>query len=213
MRQHGMRHGFKRVRRLLRAVARRWHTGDLDRAKQVEPRRDLGPRRRRDVEQRGERHHAVGGFAPHVELPDVLGARSELGLRLDVDPVQAAEPVEIVDVRAAHERREALEHLVDGHAELTRLLPIEGDGDLGRRRVERGEEVCQLGALSGLGQERLSLPAQVLDRQRAAAILQQEVEAARGAEAGDRGRHEGKRDSAGELRQGGPHRALNARDV
>ncbi len=105
------------------------------------------------------------------------------------------------------------EHVVDRHAQLTRLFPIELNRDLGSRRVERREQVRQLGPLARLGEERLSLPAQILHCQRAAAVLQQEIEAARGAEAGDRRRHERERHRAGKLRQGRAHGALNAPHV
>src|SRR5204862_3541079 len=48
---------------------------------------------------------------------------------------------------------------------------------------------------------------------RAAPVLQQEIEAARGAKAGDRRRHERERDRAGELRQGGTDGFLDTGDV
>src|SRR5213075_3350274 len=106
------------------------------------------------------------GLTANIELADILRLYATCRLCLDVHAVQPAESIEVVDVGTAHERRQCREYIIDRHAQLSRLFTVELDRDLGSRRVERGEEVRQLGPLARLGQERLRLPAQILHRQR-----------------------------------------------
>ena len=182
-------------------VAARGRAADLHRAEQVEAGGDLGARHRRDRDERRERDHRVGRLAADVDLADVLGLPAVVGLGLDVDAVEPAEPVEVVHVAAAERRRHRLEHLVDGHAERARLLAVELDLDLGIVRIERGEEVAELRPLARRRQERARLRAELLHGQRAAPVLEQELEARRRAEAGDGRDVEREDDRLGDLRE------------
>jgi hypothetical protein len=82
-----------------------------------------------------------------------------------------------------------------------RLLPVELHLRLGIVRIEGGEQIGELGALARLGQEGAGLGPELLDAQRAAPVLEQEVEAGRGAEACDRGDVEGEDDRLRDRRE------------
>ena len=70
-----------------------------------------GPRRH----QRVERHH-LPVLAAHEEQPELLRIAPELRLGLHVDLVDAPEPVEVVDVRAAEQRAERGVDVAERHA-------------------------------------------------------------------------------------------------
>ena len=123
---------------------------------------DLGAAFRGDGNQRRERDHRVGGAAAHIDITDVFGLAAVVGLGLHVDAEQAAETVEVVDVAAAHARRQRLKRFVDRHAELARLLAVEIHLDLGVVRVERGEEVAELRPLARRVHELAGVVAELL---------------------------------------------------
>ena len=100
------------------------------------------------ADERGERDHLVGGLAAHEDLADVVRLATVVGIGLDVDAEQASEAVEVVDVGAAEHGRHRLEDFVDRHADQPRLLAVEVDLDLRVARIERGEQVADLGSLA-----------------------------------------------------------------
>ncbi len=171
------------------------------------------PGRRRDGDERRERDHRVGRLAADVDVTDVRRLPAVVGLGLDVDPVETSEAVEVVHVGAAHRRRHRLEHLVHGHTERARLLAIELDPDLRIGGIERREERGELGPLPRGRQEVARLGAELLDAQRAAPVLKQEVEARRRAEAGDGRDVERERDRLRNRRQLHRHAAHDAEHV
>ena len=120
---------------------------------------------------------------------------------LHVDAIQPPEPVEVVDVRASQRRRQRLEHLVHRDAQRARLLAVQLHPDLRVVRVERGEQGAELRPLPRRREELLRLLAELLDRQRAAAVLEQEIEPRRGAEPGQRRDVEREDDRLGDRRE------------
>ena len=174
------------------------HALQLDRPEQVEAVRELGARLRGDGHERAERDHVARGRAADVDLADVVGLAPEVRLRLHVHAKEAAEPVEVVHVAAAQAGGERLEGLVDGDAELARLLAVELHLDLGIARIERGEEVADLRPLARRLLELAAQLAETVDAQAAAPVLEEEVEAGGGAEARDGGDVEREDDRLGD---------------
>ena len=186
LRRHRLlEHLFQRGEGLAGGVATAGGAVELHRAQEVETVGELRPRLRRDGEESGQRDHVARGLAADPELADVLGRAAVFGLRLDVDAEEAPEPVEVVHVGSAQAGGQGLERLVDGNAELLRLLAIELDLHLGITRVERREDVPDLGTLARGLLELAAQLAQALHAQAAAAVLEEEVEAGGGPEAGD----------------------------
>ena len=194
-------HVLERGEGLPGRVAPPGHPADLHRPEQVEAGGDLGVRHRRDRHERRERDHGPAGPAADVHVSDVRGLAAVVGLGLDVDAEEAAEPVEVVDVAAAEHRRHRLEHLVDGHAERARLLAVELHLHLGIVRVEGREEIGQLGPLARLREELARLGPELLHRERAAPVLEQELEPRRCAEPRDGRDVEREDDRLGDLRE------------
>ena len=112
---HLVRHGLSKsflegVHRLVRAVAWCGRSIDLSRAIFVVTHREF---RTGDVLDRGnriERHRRASRVA-NIELADVLRVGAVIAFRFDVDLPGAAEAVEVVHEKAAHE---GLERLIDG---------------------------------------------------------------------------------------------------
>src|SRR4029077_12277795 len=95
-----------------------------------------GARARRH--QRVERHHAAG-LTSYEEQTQLAGIPPEFRLGLDVYLVDAAELVEVVDVRAAQERAERRVDVAELHAGLQDLAA-----------VDVGEDLRDAGAIEGV---------------------------------------------------------------
>ena len=67
----------------------------------------------------------VAGSVPHIELADVLELVAVLAFRLDIHLPLAAEAVEVVDERAAHERLNRSVDIVDVDTLLEHLVAID----------------------------------------------------------------------------------------
>ena len=106
-----------------------------------------GPERDSNRRQRGQRHHLAVRVAD-VELADVLGSVAIVAFGLDVDLPLAAEAVEVVDERPAHERLDGPVDIVDGDALLEHLVAIHVDellrhaGQEGRAHAARSPDAC-----------------------------------------------------------------------
>ena len=104
--------------------------------------RPTNSRHRRYADDARERYHLAVARAC-VELRQVLGARTELLVRLDVDAVGAVVELEIVHVGRAQERLHRGRDLAQRHAGAQRPLPIDADHELRIVRGERREDAAQ----------------------------------------------------------------------
>src|SRR5207302_7600139 len=112
-----------------------------------------------------------------------------IALSLQVHPPLAAEPVELVDVRTAHERRHRLVDAAQVDALLEDLVAVDAGVDLGYRGAPDRVDRSHLRPFPRGCHERL----QVLRKERnvtAAAVLDPHGEATRGPETRDGGRRE-----------------------
>ena len=104
--------------------------------------------------QRRERHHGAA-VAAHVEAVDVVRLAALRSLRLRLDPVGAAEEVEVVDVIAAEERLQREEHVAQLDAERFDLVAVDLELDLRNARIEAAVDEADLGTLARLGEKPL----------------------------------------------------------
>ena len=157
---------------------------------------DLGPGGLGERDEVVERNH-LAGVGADVVLADVLRVAAELLVGLHVDAIGAVVEVEVVDVARAHEGAEGRSDLAEGDAHGLGLLAVDGDEKLrvvgGEGGVHAGEAGAGSAALTddGVG-DAVDVAEGV-----AAAVLQDELEAADGADAGDGGRLSGEGDAAG----------------
>ena len=115
-----------------------------------------GPVVGRDAGQGGERHH-VAGIVEHVELPEVLGLGAVIALGLHIDLPLAAEAVEVIDERAAHEALHRLVDVLQLDALLQHLVAVHVHEYLRHRRQRGGEHAGEFGALFRRCQELLQV--------------------------------------------------------
>ncbi len=161
--------------------------------KQIVARHAIGPGDLAERGDRAERHHVARGRAgpqvlhvAHREPERVVGLRGH--------PIGLPQDVEVVDIGRAHIGRERVEEARDRHAEHFGLGAIDVGIDLRRRGVEQREHLDQAGRLVGRPEDAAD---GLLERARSAAgaVLDVELEAAAGADAGNRRRrdhqHEG----------------------
>ena len=137
----------------------------------------------------------------HVELAHILRPRAIRAVGLHIDLPLAAEAVEVIHQRAAHERLQSLVHVGQVDALCQNLGLVDGDVDLRNAVKRRGVQAGQLGTLACGFHEDLK----ILDQERGAAprtVLENEAEAAGIADArnGRWGKDEG--NAGGELRKG-----------
>ena len=143
-----------------------------------------------------ERDH-LAGVGADVVLAEVVRVAAELLVGLHVDAVGTVVEVEVVDVAGAHEGAQGGGDLAEGDAHGLGLLAVDGDQELrivgGEGGVHAGEAGAGRAALSddGVG-DAIDVAEGV-----AAAVLQDELEAADGADAGDGGRLGGEGDATG----------------
>ena len=114
----------------------------------------LGPGDALHRDQRLQRDH-VAVVGPHVDVAEVLRLRPVRALGLQLDAVRVPELVEVVDVQHAHRALQRVEDVPDRHAERQRLLAVDVDEELRRRRPDRTSR-------------RRSAPAACADRRRTA---------------------------------------------
>ena len=72
---------------------------------------------------RGQRHH-VAGVVEHIKLAEVLGLGAIVALGLHIDLPLAAEAVEVIHERAAHEALHGLVNVLQLHALLQHLVAV-----------------------------------------------------------------------------------------
>src|SRR5207244_10555797 len=136
----------------------------------------------------GERHHVTCSI-PNVELADVLRAVTISALSLDVHLPLPAEPVEVVDERASHERLDRSINVLDVNALLEHFVPVHSDELLRNPWQESGVDGGEFRTLAGCGKELVQIVGErshVLSR----AVLEHEGQAPRGSHARNRRRSE-----------------------
>ena len=140
------------------------------------------------AQQRRERDH-LAAIGADLELPDIVGAGAEFRVGLHAHRIGAAEAVEVVHIERAEIDLHGVEHVGHGDAELARLDAVDVGIELRHVDLIAGEHAGELRRLRGARQERLGGR---VERLVAApgAILDLQLEAADGAEAGDRRRRE-----------------------
>src|SRR5262249_48681187 len=121
-----------------------------------------------------------------------------LGLRLQIDLVDTAEAIEVVDVRTAEQRAERGVDVGELHAGLHHLAAIDVRVDLRHHRAIQRRDTTDLRSLPRRVHEALRLLGEIC-RRAAAAILQLNREARAGSQAGNRRRTEGDDGSPGDL--------------
>ncbi len=95
-----------------------------------------------------ERHHAAPRVL-HEEQSELFRIAPELRLGLDVDLVDAAEPVEVVHVGTAEQRPERGVHVVELDAGLQHLAAIDVGIDLRHRRAIQRADAPDLRPFAG----------------------------------------------------------------
>ena len=161
---------------------------DLGRRIEIVARHPIGPADVAEGRDRAERHHRAL-VAARLQPADLAQLLAERSIGLGRDPEGAAEQVEVVDVDRADIDLERFEHLLGRDAEHLRLHPVDVGVDLGRAGVEQREHVEQAGGLVGGGDQRLGRRLERLEPA-AAAVLDHHLEAAGGADAAHRRRHD-----------------------
>jgi len=132
-----------------------------------------------------ERHHGPCAITD-IELPDVLRIASVLRLGLHEDFPDPPEAVELVHVVAAEKRLQSAVDVLNGHAELEHLVVVDAREELRDRGGEGEREAAELRSLLRGLQEPLRVLPEVVDRV-AGSVLDEEIDAARLSDAGDRG--------------------------
>ena len=130
-------------------------------------------------------------------MPDIFRLQPAFGLRLDIHSIELAKAVEVVDESATHRGRHRLKDLINRYAQGAGLFAIEINLHLRVVRIERSKDVTEFGALPRRGDKLSRLVTQLVHRHRAAAILDQKVEAGSRAESGERGNVERENHSFG----------------
>ena len=183
----------------LRAVARRRAAVQLRRPIFVEAHGEFRAVARFKPGQRGQRDHLTAGV-PHVELADVLRLRAVVAFGFDVDLPLPSEAIEVVDEQAAHEGLDGPVDVVDGDALLDDLVAIDRDELLRHARQEGGAETADLRPLARRGHELVQVVREKL-HVAARPVLENEGEAAGGADSGNRRRRETERHALRKLAQ------------
>ena len=132
---------------------------------------------------------AVAALVADVEEAEIRRIRPVLRLGLEEDAPDAPEAVELVHVGAAEERLERRVHVLDRDAELEHPVLVDAREELRHGGRVRRRQERDLGPLLQLGHEPLRVLPEVVDGV-AGAILDEHVDAAGLADAGDGGREE-----------------------
>ncbi len=184
-RHHLVGYVLQRIDDLPGAVARRAIRRDLDGREIVETRNQIRPGDVLRGHHRLQRHHVVG-LAAHVKLVQIQRRQAVLRLGLQDDLPQPARAVELRDVERAEHRLHRAIHFFDRHAERFRLVAIDVDQQLLRRRIEGGRHARQFRPAFRLGNEVVHYTGQLRDG-RVALALNPHLGAARRAQARNRG--------------------------
>ena len=137
---------------------------------------------------RRQRHHLVLVVA-RVQARQVLRVLPVWRVGLDDHPPHVREQVVLADRQRPELRLDRAVHVLDRNAEQLRLLAVDVGAQLLRRRGVGGREPGQLRPLARLLEEVLQ-HALERDRVAGAGVLDPELEAAGGADAGDRRRRD-----------------------
>src|SRR5208282_4656758 len=135
-----------------------------------------------------------------VKLTNVSRLGAVLRLRLHEYLPHAAEAVELVDVIAAKQGLQRAVHVFDRNAELEDLVLVNRGKHLRNRRVEHEVHRPQLGPFFRRGKELLRVIPEIIDGF-TGPILNEEIDTAGLADAGNRRRQESKSLGLGQRRQ------------
>ena len=196
--RHGLgEHLLQSRGRLSRTVAWRGCSIDLSAAIKVVAQRKLRAGNRfRGGE--GRQRHGFPIVVAHIKQAQILSARSILPFSLDIDLPLPAEPVEIVYEIAAHESLKRLVHLGQFHPFLEGFVAVHIHVELGNRRQKSGGDAGDLWTLARRLHEFGDIGGQE-GNVFAGPVLENEGEAAGGADALNGRRREGERDRARNL--------------
>ena len=144
----------------------------------------------------GDAHHVVERdhllvVGAHVELANVARLAAEALVGLHVHAIGAIVEIEIVHVRRAQVDLQRVGDLLDGHLQAARLGAIDVHDELRIVGGEGAEQAAEVLAPVSFAHQILRDVVELLDRV-AALVLHLEGEAAKGADAGDGRRQEGK---------------------
>ena len=188
------------VEALAGAEARCGRAVDLGRAEEIVVVDDLRAGGLGDGGEVVEGNH-LAGVGADVVLADILRVAAIGRVGLDVDAVGAVVEVEVVDVARAHEGVEGRGDLAEGNAHGLGLLAVDGDEKLRIVGGEGGVHAGEAGAGSAALTDESVGDAVDIAEGVAAGVLQDELEAADGADAGDGGRLRGEGDAAGDAEE------------
>ena len=149
----------------------------------------LRPQRQPRLGEGAQRHHLSLPVAD-MDAVDVVDLGPVGGLGLDVDLPGAAEQIEVVDVEAAENGLERVEHVADADAQGLHLVAVDVEIELGRVGGVGGEH-CPEGRVLVGGEDEPASGCGELGRIAAPKILELVLEAAAGAEPDDRRQVEG----------------------
>ena len=170
-----------RVLRLAGRITRRSAAVDIGRQKAVVANRPLRPKARRDLHQRGQRHH-LARAGTHLEQADVFGPRAVGRVGLHPHRIGPAKLVEVVGVQAAQVDLHGVKHVGDRHAQLARLGAVDVGIQLRHVDLEARKQPRQLRRFCGLGHEGFGGLVHLGIAQRRT-VFQLQLEAAGGAQA------------------------------
>ena len=190
---------FERLHGLCGAEAGGGAGVDLGAAEEVVAHREFRAGAGLDRGDGAERDHLPIGVGDE-ELAEIFGPRAELAFGLDEDLPLAAKAVEVVHEGAAHEGLERLVNVVEFDALLEHFVAIHLDADLRNDGQKRGADAGDLGPLFGRGHEGAEISGEEGDVF-TGAILEDESDAPRGADAGNRRWRKGERDAFADLGQ------------
>src|SRR5208282_1242745 len=139
-------------------------------------------------------HFALGVF--DEELADIFGASAISAFRFDVHLPLAAEAIEIVNEKAAHEGLKSLVDVFDGDTLLDDFVAVHVDELLRNTGKEGGADVGDFRAFAGGGKKFVQVVGEKFDVV-AGAVFEDEGEAAGSADAGNGGRGERESDAFG----------------
>ncbi len=91
-----------------------------------------------DTSDGGQRNHGVGRRAAYVDLADIVGFHPVAGFGLQLDAIDAAGLVEVVDVERSHRTLQRRIDIGDGNAKRQRLLFVNLDEELRHGWAEEG---------------------------------------------------------------------------
>ena len=187
-RQHLLRRRLHRRDRVAGAEARRRIAVDLGRRKAVEVRQQVGAGDPLGADQRGQRHH-LAVLRARVEPSEVARVLPVLRVGLQDHPPDAAELVELARGERAELRLDRAVDVLDLHAQQRRLVAVDDGAQLLRVGAKRRRQAGELGRGARLAQEVLRDLVELRGIARAR-VLDPELEAAGGADAGNRRRRD-----------------------